>query len=106
MPRGRSWTCPRLSALAGLPSPCAGPPAVFVHPQDAQRKELDLRAPVSKQRAKRFNLEEELKVGPALLLCSFAGPCVGDGCSPQCCASADECCLCCLAHHDLPCAPW
>lgn len=29
--------------------------------QDAQRKELDLRAPVSKQRAKKFNLEEELK---------------------------------------------
>ncbi|PSC73105.1 cytochrome c oxidase assembly mitochondrial [Micractinium conductrix] len=28
--------------------------------QDAQRKELDLRAPVSKQRAKKFNLEEEL----------------------------------------------
>lgn len=28
--------------------------------QDAQKKELDLRAPVSKQRAKRFNLEEEL----------------------------------------------
>lgn len=34
--------------------------------QDAQRKELDLRAPVSKQRAKKFNLEEELKVGAAL----------------------------------------
>lgn len=30
--------------------------------QDAQRKELDLRAPVSKQRAKKFNLEEELAV--------------------------------------------
>ncbi|KAL4434089.1 hypothetical protein ABPG75_000530 [Micractinium tetrahymenae] len=28
--------------------------------QDAQRKELDLRAPVNKQRAKKFNLEEEL----------------------------------------------
>lgn len=28
--------------------------------QDAQRKELDLRAPVTKQRAKKFNLEEEL----------------------------------------------
>ncbi|EFN57229.1 hypothetical protein CHLNCDRAFT_143713 [Chlorella variabilis] len=28
--------------------------------QDAQARELDLRAPVSKQRAKRFNLEEEL----------------------------------------------
>lgn len=30
--------------------------------QDAQARELDLRAPVSKQRAKRFNLEEELAV--------------------------------------------
>ena len=29
--------------------------------QDAQRKELDLRAPVQKQRAKKFNLEEELE---------------------------------------------
>lgn len=37
-------------------------------PQDAQRKELDLRAPVSKQRAKKFNLEEELKVRLAGLL--------------------------------------
>ena len=30
--------------------------------QDAHSKELDLRAPVAKQRAKRFNLEEELRV--------------------------------------------
>jgi hypothetical protein len=35
--------------------------------QDAQAKELDLRAPVSKQRAKRFNLEEELAVSGASL---------------------------------------
>ena len=28
--------------------------------QDAKRKEVDLRAPVHKQRAKRFNLDEEL----------------------------------------------
>ncbi|KAL4446798.1 hypothetical protein ABPG77_008042 [Micractinium sp. CCAP 211/92] len=28
--------------------------------QDAQRKELDLRAPVNKQRAKKFDLQEEL----------------------------------------------
>ncbi len=29
--------------------------------QDAKRTEVDLRAPVHKQRAKRFNLDEELK---------------------------------------------
>lgn len=37
--------------------------------QDAQRKELDLRAPVNKQRAKKFDLQEELAVSwrrPAL----------------------------------------
>jgi len=28
--------------------------------QDAKRTEVDLRAPVQKQRAKRFNLDEEL----------------------------------------------
>lgn len=31
--------------------------------QDAAKKELDLRAPVAKQRAKKFNIEEELAVG-------------------------------------------
>lgn len=59
-----------------LHSFCTPPPAPRCHPpaaqppasarpclQDAQRKELDLRAPVTKQRAKKFNLEEELRVG-------------------------------------------
>lgn len=54
--------------------------------QDAQKKELDLRAPVSKQRAKKFNLEEELRVRSAVLwLCRVqargawppTGPCCG-----------------------------
>lgn len=45
------------SARPSSLSPCLAPAA-----QDAQKKELDLRAPVSKQRAKRFNLEEELAV--------------------------------------------
>ena len=32
----------------------------FTFFQDAQREELDLRAPVQKQRAKKFNIDEEL----------------------------------------------
>lgn len=34
--------------------------SIFNCVQDAKRKEVDLRAPVHKQRAKRFNLDEEL----------------------------------------------
>lgn len=37
--------------------------------QDANKKEVDLRAPVQKQRAKKFDINEELEVGTVLHCC-------------------------------------
>ena len=57
----------RALASSGKPTSAEtlAPAGPHAPPQDARRKELDTRAPVSKQRAKRFNLEEELQVGAA-----------------------------------------
>lgn len=59
--------------------PRSRPPSSYRLPaclpaQDAQRKELDLRAPVNKQRAKKFDLQEELAVSVAAARCARSGP--------------------------------
>jgi len=43
------------------PPPLNEPSLLLLTKQDAQKKELDLRAPVEKQRAKKFNIDEELQ---------------------------------------------
>ena len=57
---------PALTAAAAPPSrECV---------QDAHSKGVDLHAPVERQRAKRFSVEEELQVGAVASSASLAGP--------------------------------
>ena len=58
-PRGAATATERWPEHSTHPPPTHTPPPACPL-QDAKRKELDLRAPVEKQRAKRFNIDEEL----------------------------------------------